>query len=443
MNVIGAPPIRIVDQPTSQPVEFRVNQKITADILKVSGDQVTMVVQGQQVVGKVAGGDSTGLMGEQQAQFIVRGMVDGVLQLQVVHPDASTPASAAQVSQWTILAQNLLKLINLPVNNETLMMGRALLGAGLPITPELIANMQATLTAMPSWGQGEADVSASLLAKGIPLSTGSLSLALQQLPNLADAFQKLQTQLEGWLKTTNSTELKPLAEKALSVLQDAKVNWNASPADLSKQLSQAISTLGKSLESHLADMMKSGEITKNPGEADGMLALAFLQRGLEKEGNSALAISVNRFMDGLRQMQLLNTAQPNNSTNSTWMLINIPMTNLQQNDADTQSAHLKIAYREKDGEKYIDGANNRLVLTIDLDDGNSIEVDLSMVDKKIGAWLNVPDQNWQQIFEQELPSFEKKLEELGYQVQFAKCEVKPSATMLPVAYPVSKINLKA
>jgi hypothetical protein len=441
MNVLGAPSIRIVDQPSSQPVEFRVNQRITADILKVSGDQVSMVVNGQQVVGKIAAGDQSSLIGERQAQFIVRGMVDGVLQLQVVHPDLAVPVSQAQVNQWTILAQNLLKLINIPVNNETLTMGRSLLGAGLPVTPELIANMQAALSGIANWGQTESDLSASLLARGIPLSTGSLNLALQQLPNLADTFQKLQTRLEGWLKTTNSVELKPLAEKALSVLQESKVDWNASPADLNKQLAQTISNLGKSLESHLADMMKSGEIIKNPGEANGMLVLAYLQRGLEKEENTGLAKDVSRFMDGLRQMQMLNT-QTNNTSSSPWVLINLPLSN-SDNNANLQSAHLKIAYRENNGEKYIDAANNRLVLTIDLDDGNSVEVDLSMVEKRIGAWLSVPDKSWQQIFEEEMPSFEKKLEDLGYQIQFAKCDVKQTTALLPTAFPNSKINISA
>ena len=88
MNVLGASPIRTIDQPSSQPVEFRINQRISAEILKVSGDQVSMVVQGQQVVGKVTAGDQSGLLSERQAQFIVRGMVDGVLQLQIVRPDA-------------------------------------------------------------------------------------------------------------------------------------------------------------------------------------------------------------------------------------------------------------------------------------------------------------------------------------------------------------------
>ena len=77
----------------------------------------------------------------------------------------------------------------------------------------------------------------------------------------------------------------------------------------------------------------------------------------------------------------------------------------------------------------IDPDNNRLILSVDLDEKNTLEVDISMVGKRIGAWLTVTDEDWRNLVEDELPSLQDGLEKLGYFLQFARCEVKLSSVL--------------
>ena len=440
MNISGANPIHIADVPTSgQPAEFRLNQRISADILKVSGDQVTMVVQGQQVVGRIAGGDQTSLAGQKMAQFIVRGMTDGVLQLQLVPTDAGQAVTSSLANQWSILAQNLLQLNGLPLSEENLSMGRALLGAGLPVTSQLINTMQSALSGIANWGQTEADVSASLISNGLPLSTGTLSLALQNLPSLIDSFQKLQTQLESLVKTGGSAETRSLAGNALQVLNSTTINVGENSTNIMAQIRNSIATLGKSLEAHLADAVKNNS---SPGN-DGLLSLANLRRQLVNEGNNGAVRGIDHFMDSLRQMQFLNTGSPRDLTNPPWLMVNLPLTAQQSKDqSNLQNANIKISYRADENGKEIDPDNNRMVFTVELDPEHYLEVDLSMVQKRVGAWLTAPDDQWKQLIESELPSLKDGLEAIGYQMQFARCETKAQTSVVDSS-PPHKVNIEA
>jgi hypothetical protein len=440
MDISGANSVRFVETPTTnQPVEFRVNQRISAEILKVSGDQVSMVVQGQQVVGKLTSGDQAYLLGNQKnAQFIVKGLTDGVLQLQYIRPNVSGTTSIQ--NQWTILAQNLLLANDLPVNESTLTIGRALLSAGLPITPDLVENLQNALGNISSWGQADADTAAMLISNGLPLSQGSLSLALQKLPSLADSFQQLQTLLAN-LAETGSSATKPLAERSLSLLQSLSINWNGQPTEIMKQLAQAISILGKSMEAQLKNILdEKSQLPENLNSADGLLALAVLRRSLANEGNGQVVKEIDRFMDNLRQMQFLNASQTNDPTNSPWLLVSLLLNPGEKNNPNMVPAHLKIAYRADEEGKNIDPENNRIILSIQLEDDNYLEVDISMVQKRIGAWMTVPDEEWRQLAEEELPNLKNSLEDLGYFMQFIRCEVKTPASMV-ADVPINKINI--
>jgi hypothetical protein len=426
MNISGANSVRFVETPlTGQPVEFRVNQRVTADILKVSGDQVTMVVQGQQVIGKILEGDQALLLANQRsAQFIVKGMIDGVLQLQFVRPSFS--GGLTLQNQWTILAQNLLMANSLPVSEANLSIGRALLSVGLPITPDLVANMQKALSGIANWGQSEADVGATLLSNGLPISSGILGLALQKLPSLGEAIQQIQAQLAALTKSAKP-EIGTLAEKALTLLQGLSINWQAPASDLMKQLAQAVSILGKSLESQINDLLQGSDtLPDDPAALGGTLVFAYLRRALAKDGQMALAGELDRFMDNLRQMHFLNAGQSSDPTNPPWLLANLLVNAGIKDNPILHEAQLKVAYRADEEGNTIDPENNRIVLTIELEDGNYFEADLSMVERRIGAWMTVPDEGWKQLVEEELPEFQSRLEEMGYKMQFVRCEVKTS-----------------
>lgn len=436
MNISGTNSIKITEGTSAQPIELRVNQRISAEILNVSGDQVTLVVQGNTVVGKISAGEQSLLLADRRnATFIVKGMVDGVLQLQLVRGEGKEGVEGG-ISQWTALAQNLLKLNGLAVNEENLMIGRSLLGAGLPITGDLVSKLQKILNGFSGWGQIESDVAAALLSNGLPLSTGTLGLALQQAPSLIESFRKLQEKLTNLLNNNKlSSELNALTEKTLMLIQEGRIDISANTSDLMKQLSMAVSVWGKSLESQLAEIVKEDEALDDVGSATGWLSLAYLRRGLVENGNTDVVKEIDRFLDSLRQMQFLNTSQTKDPNNPPWLTLNMPLSSgafskEQQMEMEKRQAHLKISYRGDEDGNVIDPNNNRIVLTVELENGEYLEADLSMVEKKIGAWLTVPNDEWRGLVESEIPSLQSGLENLGYRVQFARCDIKQDESTL-------------
>jgi hypothetical protein len=448
MNVSGANLIRSADIPGTRPADFRINQRISAEILNVSGDQVTMVFQGTTVVGKITGGDQALLLADKRsATFIVKGVVDGVLQLQLVRGDGKQTGIESG-NQWTILAQNLLRLNGLPITEENVINGRSLLGAGLPITAELLEKLQQALSSIEGWGQAESDLSAAMLANGLPLSSGALNLAMQHTPSMLENIRQLQEKLTSLLSGKTSPELKSLAEKALQLIIGSKVDISGSPTEVVKQLTQAVAIWGKSLESQLADLVKKDKIADKEKIGTGWLVLADLRRALVEHGNTDMVKDVDRFLDSLRQMQFLNTSQTKDPNNPPWLTLNVPLTmgsfsKNQPMDMEKKQAHLKIAYRADEEGNIIDPNNNRIVLTVDLDDGNYLEADLSMVEKRIGAWLTVPSDEWRSLAEEELPTLQEGLEKLGYKVQFARCDIKRNASLIDQPQSAERVDLMA
>ena len=455
MNISGTPPISYIDRPGEQPVQLRVNQRITAEILKVSGDQVSLAIQGARVVGRLETvEEAIALLERRTAQFVVRGMVDGVLQLQVVPAKEGETTPPTQASQWTVLAQNLLKLNNLPLNDANMNVARALLGRGLPVTGELVNELLQSLNGMSKWGQAEADLAAAFKANGLPLSTGTLSLAMQKLPSLSETIQQLQVGMAKWLQSGVPAELRPLAEKVFTLLQGSLVDWDADPAAMMNRLPQVVAFLGKSLESELAGLL-SKDINSGikPGDSTGLLALASFRGELAARGENNLVGQIDRFMDSLRQVQFLNSTQVRDPNNPPWLVTNLPLLagslpNVNPPHRDIYPSNLRVAYRVEGDGKKIDPQNTRLVLTIDLEEGDYLQVDLSMIGKRIGAWMTVSTQEWRQLIESELPSLQTGLEKLGYNLQFSRCEVRPLAPGINMAedasaWPATKINLEA
>ncbi len=451
MTIQGLPPVGRLDRPGEQSIQLKENQRISADVLKVSGDQVTLVIQGVRVVGKLVPGEQSNALRERTtAQFIVRGMDNGVLQLQLLRGEVST-TTAPQGNPWTALAQNLLRLIGLPVNEKNTVIARALLSKGMPVSQDLMQEMSKVLDGLKNWGQTEADLAATLKAGGCPLSSGSLALALETAPSLADGVLRLQERLSQLTKGANNSEIANLAQKALLTLTNSTVDWNAPLPELMEQLPLVVSLWGKSIESAIAEQMDSQNNIK--GDMSGWLALANLRSALQNEGNQSLVKEIDNFLNALRQMQFLNSAQIEYPTNPPWLSISIPldpgiMKNNVQSDRQLFPANLRIAYRSEEDGQSIDPNNTRLILSIDLEDGDFLQADISIIGKRLGAWLTVSNPDLRSQVEQELPSLKEGLSNQGFLMQFARCVVGKQTTIasipeMPYQDANMKINLSA
>lgn len=447
MLVQGLQPVQPGARPIDQPLQLHLNQKVSAEILSVNGEQIEMVIQGYRVVGRLQTNDQAALLQDQRfAQFIVKGSIDGVIQLALAK--AADVALAKQpTSALAMLSQNLLILGNMETTDENIMLGKALLSHGLPINNQTLEELSQALNGLPGWGQTEADMAAALKAGGMPLTQNTLSLALQTLPTLADSVSRLQAQLTDLAKGQAGAEIARLAKQLLTLLQSATLDWSKEQPLLLEDLKQAISVWGKSLEAELA-RQASGEKLQG---ADSWLSMVQLRRALDEGGLRSAVRTIDQFMEGVRQMQFLNTARPVENGNPPWLLVNLPVAAHIPGQANQQNgffpASLRIAYRSEGKVKRIDPENTRLVLTVDLQDGEYVTADLSIIGKRVGAWLSVSSDDLKDRAVENLPDLETRLEKLGLSLKVAHCDVAAVGPVLtqeePEIYPGSKgINIE-
>jgi hypothetical protein len=448
MTIQGLQPVQPGVRPIDQPLQLHLNQKVTAEVLNVNGDQVEMVIQGYRVVGRLQTNDQSSMLEQHKlAQFIVKGSIDGVLLLAFAKAD-ETALAAPKQNALAVLSQNLLVLNNIETTDINVLIGKALLDHGLPVTQSSIDELTQVLNGIPGWGQSEANMAAALKAGGMPLTTSTLSLAMKTLPSLAESVNKLEAQLVNLTQGKASPEITQLAEQALKLINSATVNWTDDLPTLLADLKQAVSVWGKSLESELARQVQGQKIEGN----EGWLSLIKLRNALEGSGMRSTAHSIDQFLEGVRQMQFLNTAHPVENGNPPWLLVNLPVAahipGQVQQQGDLFPASLRIAYRTEGKVKRIDPENTRLVLTVDLQDGDYVTADLSVIGKRVGAWLSVSSEELKDQAIATLPDLESRLEKLGLSLKLAHCDVASIGPVLseeePVVYPGSKgINIEA
>ncbi len=447
MLVQGLQPVQPGARPVDQPLQLHLNQKVSAEILSVNGEQIEMVIQGYRVVGRLQTNDQAAQLQDQRfAQFIVKGSIDGVIQLALAKA-ADTALAKQPTSALAMLSQNLLILGNMETTDQNIMLGKALLSHGLPINNQTLEELSQALNGLPGWGQTEADMAAALKAGGMPLTQSTLSLALQTLPTLADSVSRLQSQLTDLAKGQAGTEIARLAKQVLTLLQSATLDWSKEQPLLLDDLKQAISVWGKSLEAELA-RQANGEKLQS---ADSWLSMVQLRRALDEGGLRTAVRTIDQFMEGVRQMQFLNTARPIENGNPPWLLVNLPVAAHIPGQANQQNgffpASLRIAYRSEGKVKRIDPENTRLVLTVDLQDGDYVTADLSIIGKRVGAWLSVSSEDLKDRAVENLPDLETRLEKLGLSLKVAHCDVAAVGPVLSQeeteTYPGSQgINLE-
>ena len=196
MNVTGPIPVQHIQRTDESTLAFRVNQRFAADVIQVAGERVTLAVNGVQIVARMATGESAAaLTGRRQAQFVVRDMSDSGVLLQLAgHPEQVLPGGSVQAALAEIIPA-LLQQAGLPVESSTIAIARALLGRGLPVSPEMMAELQAALDQIVGWGEPEAQIAAGLRSLGLPLSPEVVALAQSELPALVALLGSLQSEL--------------------------------------------------------------------------------------------------------------------------------------------------------------------------------------------------------------------------------------------------------
>lgn len=412
MNVSGSLPVSAVNTRQHQEIDLRLFQRVTAQVLSISGTTALLTIEGYPVVAQLASADQAAtLLPQQTAQFIVTGRTSQKITLKVIHDDQHQVSLARPVLQGAELAIRLLEQQNIPVTSNHLIIARAMLKKHLPVTPRLLNELSETLTAYGSLGSREAGFAAGLKSAGLPLNAQSLELASRQAAQIGDSLARLIAKLTDMVGQDLPEELLSGVHTNLQLLNSLILKADGEPAQLAKQLKAAVEMLGKSLENIVLEQLQN---SKALSEND-LLSIVRLQQSLEQAGKNELADMIRDFLKDLQQNQFRNTKPEPIPGQGEWVEVGFALQGPQQKaDEKFFSARLRIAREPSSSSGKINPAYTRLILQVDLSPEQTVEVDLSVMDKQIRTSVTSPNTLWCQQAQEELPTLEQALENLGF-----------------------------
>ncbi|MCL4559604.1 MAG: hypothetical protein M1281_03185 [Chloroflexi bacterium] len=418
MNLAGPVPLTPVYRSAEPALSLQPNQRITAEILQVSGDRVALSIQGVTVLARLSSPEQASMLVERQfTQFIVRDVSSQSITLQLANSPAA-PAAASQLRSTNLLPR-LLQEIGLPALPENISLVRASLSQGLPITPALIRELQQALASGGSWDARDAQLAAWLRACGLPLTRGSLELAREMHPDIGQVAGRLQS-LIGSLPGVPAA----LTEDARAVLMQINLAAGGPAENQPTRVIQAVKLLGRSLEHSLAEAVLNGSsLTVNEAES-GSLILARLRAALPQNKTHSLRSALDAFLDGLRWVHFLNALPDSDPIQGRWVHLNLPFQSCSPGK-EPGTIHLKVAYDSRGENTRINPCYTRLVFQIDLPAGEKLEVDLSVAGRQVSAEITASSQVLCDLARFELPDLETGLARLGYSMKRSQCGVNP------------------
>jgi hypothetical protein len=421
MNIPGPLSVSAVNIPHQQELDLRPFQRVTAQVLSMTGTTALLTIEGYPVVAQLTSADQAAtLLPHQTAQFVVTQRTNEKITLKIISDDQTQASSARSVPQLPELAMRLLEQQNIPVTANHLIIARALLKKHLPVTPALINELSEVLSAYGSTGSKEAELATMLKSVGLPVNAHSLALASRQAAQIGDSLTRPMTKLTAMSGQDLPEELLKQLDSNLQILSRIVLNAEEEPSRLAKQLKAAVEILGKSLEHVVLERMQ------NPGAFSGnhLLSLVRLQQSLEQTGKNELANAIDDFLKDLQQNQFLNAKPEQHLGQSEWTEISFPIQSAQQKANEVfASARLRIERERESGSNRINLTYTRLILQVDLEPCQTVEVDLSVVDQQIRTSVTAPDALWCQQAQQDLPALELALKDLGFTLKDVQIDV--------------------
>jgi hypothetical protein len=430
MPLPGPLPISTHDTAPARDLSLRLNQRIAAEVVEVSGTKVVLSVAGTPVVARLETLEQEAeLAGRRFAQFVVTSLSEGEVVLKLAAP-AGQPAggqaapaggqAASAASPVDITAQILAQL-GLSSSPENSLVARALLAQGLAVTPDLMFEMQTFLAGLGRWGEADAALAAAIKAGGLPLTPGVFQFAAQRPIPTQEALLALQAALQGALRQPGLPgELAEAARAGLTALQQAVLDWPSAQQAGPERLRALVETFGRSLENALAGQAAGIGTEK---AADGLLALGKLYAMCQSSGQGALAEKVLAFLQGVEQNSIANLRLNPVPGQGDWCGVQFVLQGPPGRAEEFFPARVRIARREQKEGARVEGGATRLVIQVDLDDSAAMQVDLTLAGRRIRAAVTTPDAEMQQRSKDELPALMERLDGLGFQVVGAQFNV--------------------
>ena len=410
MDLSGPRAVSSINTLSKPEVGLRPFQRVTAQILEVTGTTAILSIDGIPIVAQLTSADQvTTLLTQQTAQFIVTQLTNQKVTLKMLKGDTTQAHSVDSVSNTPGLAIRLLEQNHIPATVSNLMMARSVLKQHLPVTNGLLNELMEALSEYGTWGSQEADLASVLKAARLPVSAQSIVLASRQPAKISDSISHLIKLLNDMAGPDLPAEVLKQLELNMWLLNGMVLDGDEETSRLAEQLKAALETLGRSLENALL------ERSQNPESASSeisLLSLARLQKMLELLGKNEAAESIGKFLEDMRLNQFLN-AKPE------WLEINFPIQNTKA-DEGFSTAQLRISRNAKLNSRKIDPTSTRLILQVDINPGETVEVDLAIMEKQIQTLVRAPNPLWGEQAESELPTLEQALQGLGFTLKNAK-----------------------
>ncbi len=437
MALPGPLPVTPVQRPQDDAFFLRLNQRFTAEVLQVNGQEAVVSIQGIPVVARLSSAEQASALIERQfTQFIVRDLSDQMVTLQLVNsPGSPGPLPLRSASD---LAAELVEQAGASPTPANLQLARAALTVGLPVQLELLDEMAAALTARGAWGQEEALAAAWLKAQGLPVSAGAVSLALEHHPDLAEAAGRLLARLDAFLSRPGiPAELAGTAAAARSTLMRLVLELSRPVPQLAEQLRAVISLAGSSVEAGLSHFDPRGDRRQSAEQnGQGLLIFARLRNLLLPAGSSPLLDALDPFLEGMRWTHFLNARVDTPYTPSQWTSLELPVGLVSPGAGgrlppnEMRLARLRIARREDPEKSSIDPNYTRLVLQVEVGDQQTLQVDLSIANRQVAAEITASTQALADAAQLELAGLSQGLSRVGFILQRSLCAVG-----LPLPWP--------
>ncbi len=419
-------PLQPVTPPTtlaaadSASLALRVGQRLNAAVLDIANDHITLVAEGARLTAQIVGQpESVELEPGKIAHFIVRGMKDGALQLEVAPRTQPNPTAGQNRSEPTPLARALLSDLGLEATPENEQIATALLRAQVPLTRANLREVSLALEALGQWRPQDAEIAAQLKAQGKPLTPGAFELASSPLPPATESINTLARTLGALQAEALPKDVAEAVQRALGQLERIKVQWQNNGGALHQELHDALRVLGHSIERELAQKA-TGDPAANTAP---LLDLAKLSQQLSTQSDPAARAAsdqIRGFIDGLRQSTLANLPPDRPQVEPHAYQVALPLQVPGQGQAS--AGFLRVTTR--DGRSAdVHAQMTRVTLRIPLSEQELIEVDLSVLGKQIGAWVTASSDDVQAAAEAELSELQVGLSRAGYILKTARCLV--------------------
>jgi hypothetical protein len=422
MGFPGPFSISPINNTPDQELGLRVFQRITAQVLSVTGTTAVLEVDGHPVVAQLTSADQAAILSSQgTAQFIITELTSQSITLKFIRDEQPQSALIGVVANGPELAERILENNNLPVTVTNLMMTRSMLKQHLPITPGLLKELLGALSDDGQWSEVDADLATAMKSAGLPVTAQSLALASRPPVQTAQSLSRLIEMLTQASIQNLPDELLEQLKSNLQALNSLILKGDEKPRQVADQLKALVDAFGRSLENILLEQIQN---PAKPIPEKSLVSLVKLQQMLEQFGKQETAQSIKEFLNEIRQNQFMNVKPDPVPGQGEWSEIGFMIQSAAQKaEGKFSSARLKIAHETKKNSSKINPAYTRLILQVDLEPGKTVEVDLSLVGKQIRTSVMAPNPAWRNQAQDELPSLVGALKDLGYALKDFQVDV--------------------